>query len=102
MYEGSACLEPRFGLHLPPLVLTFSRFDCDMAMAAIVAEYRRLIGRGYGTVVVAHDCVCKIQIQQRSNVSIGPKKHHLHLQSSSLLGFSALSANMERKLPQLS
>lgn len=45
-----------------------------LAMAAIMAEYRRLIGRGYETVAVGHDCVCKIQIQQQRNVSIGPEK----------------------------
>lgn len=76
-----------------------------LAMAAIMAVYRRLIGRGYGTVAVGHDCVCKIQIQQQRNVSIGPGKKAvliLHLHSARLLGFSALSASMERKLPQLS
>lgn len=77
-----------------------------LAMAAIMAEYRRLIGRGYGTAAVGHDCVCKIQIQQQINVSIGPKKHQavliLHLHSARLLGFSALSASMGRKLPQFS
>lgn len=42
MYEGSACLEPHFGLYIPLLVLTFTRFDFDMAYAGN--------GRGQGRV----------------------------------------------------
>lgn len=109
MYEGSAWLEPHFGLYLPPLVLTFTRFDCDMAYAGNGRDHGRVqaINRSRIRVVaVGHDCVCKIEIQQQRNVSIGPKTHQtvliLHLHSARLLSFSALSASMEKKLPQLS
>lgn len=39
MYEGSACLEPHFGLYLPPLVL--ARFDFDMAYAGNGRDHGR-------------------------------------------------------------
>lgn len=42
MYEGSACLELHFGLYLPPLVLTFTRFDCDMAYAGNGRDHGRV------------------------------------------------------------
>lgn len=43
MYEGSACLEPHFGLYLPPLGLTFTRFDCEIAYAGNGRDHGRVL-----------------------------------------------------------